>query len=66
MGDDRLERLLGRLGSEPGATGEPAGAALIEATSPPRPEPPAAARRPAEDPADAVLNEIYPPAAEPA
>ncbi|HTT81570.1 MAG TPA: ParA family protein, partial [Stellaceae bacterium] len=47
-------------------TGEPAGAALIEATSPPRPEPPAAARRPAEDPADAVLNEIYPPAAEPA
>jgi chromosome partitioning protein len=69
-GDERLERLLGRLGSEAGAAGEHAGAAVLEAR--PRPEPAALPSRPAtpakdeekpaEDPDERVLNEIYPPA----
>ncbi|HTV89034.1 MAG TPA: AAA family ATPase [Stellaceae bacterium] len=69
-GDERLERLLGRLGSDSALAGEhaavvlesrprPAGAAELHAV------PLAAERSAAEDPAETVLNEIYPPAAVP-
>ena len=83
-GEVRLERLLGRLGSDAGAASEQTGATVLEPPRP-RPEPtpalrapPPAAERPinqrpvnqrpvAEDPAEAVLKEIYPgaPAAKP-
>jgi chromosome partitioning protein len=57
-GDERLERLLGRLGSEPGATGEHAGAAVIEPTSPLRPEPPAGERPVVEGPAANAITPL--------
>jgi chromosome partitioning protein len=70
-GEERLERLLGRLGSDAAGAGEHAAAAVLERQPRPGPVkppvPPASAsataeRRVAADPADAVLAEIYPPA----
>ena len=71
-GEERLERLLGRLGSDAVGAGEQAAAAVLERqprrepaapTAVPVSAPPPAERRVADDPADKVLNELYPPGA---
>lgn len=61
-GDERLERLLGRLGSEPSAAGQQGGAGVIAAASAPRPEPPAGERRTVEVPVVPGPKASAPPA----
>jgi chromosome partitioning protein len=76
-GEERLGRLLDRLGSEPGATGQQADAATAPRAEPPAGEssvepetaasvPAASRERSAEPPEAAVPQETYPPASAPA